>query len=146
MAVVVGIAEVLKAASEQSTKADRVAYLKANSSPALKKILGYTYDPVIEWLLPETPPPYTPLAKEEDAQNVLISSVRKLNIFVNHNDYLNLSALKRETQFIQLLESVDPDDAKLLIAMKNRTMPSFASNITKAVVVEAFPTISKHWT
>ena len=146
MAVVVGIAEVLKAASEQSTKADRVAYLKANSSPALKKILGYTYDPVIEWLLPETSPPYSPLAKEEDAQNVLISSVRKLNIFVNHNDYLNLSALKRETQFIQLLESVDPDDARLLIAMKNRTMPSFASNITKAVVVEAFPTISKHWT
>jgi hypothetical protein len=145
MAVTTGLAEILKAASEQPTKAERVAYLKANQSPALKKILGFAYDPVIEWLLPETSPPYTPLPKESDAQNVLFADIRKLNIFVNHNDYTSLTPLKRESQYIQLLESVDPDDAKLLIALKNRRMPGDASNITKEVVIEAFPTISKHW-
>ena len=140
-----GLAEILKAANDQETKAARVQYLKDNSSAALKKVLGFAYDPVIEWLLPDTSPPYTPQPKEADLQNVLIAEIRKLNVFVNHNDYLNIKTLARESQYIQLLESVDPDDAQLLIAIKNRTMPSFAINITKAVVAEAFPGISKHW-
>ena len=75
----------------------------------------------------------------------MFADIRKLNIFVNHNDYTALTPLKRESQYIQLLESVDPDDAKLLIALKNRRMPGDASNITKEIVIEAFPTISKHW-
>ena len=141
----VGLAEILKAASEQKTKAARVQYLKDNSSAALKKVVGFAYDPVIEWQLPESSPPYTPQPKEADLQNVLFSEIRKLNIFVIHNDYLTLKPLARETQYIQLLESIDPDDAQLLIALKNRTMPSFAANITKAVVAEAYPGISKHW-
>lgn len=140
-----GLAEILKAANDQETKAARIQYLKDNSSAALKKVLGFAYDPVIEWRLPETSPPYTPQPKEADLQNVLIAEIRKLNVFVNHNDYLNIKPLARERQYIQLLESVDPDDAQLLIAIKNRTMPSFAANITKAVVAEAFPGISKHW-
>jgi len=140
-----GLAEILKAANDQETKAARIQYLKDNSSAALKKVLGFAYDPVIEWRLPETSPPYTPQPKEADLQNVLIAEIRKLNVFVNHNDYLNIKPLARETQYIQLLEAVDPDDAQLLIAIKNRTMPSFAINITKDVVAEAFPGISKHW-
>lgn len=140
-----GLAEILKAANDQETKAARIQYLKDNSSAALKKVLGFAYDPVIEWLLPASSPPYTPQPKEADLQNVLIAEIRKLNVFVNHNDYLNIKPLARESQYIQLLESVDPDDAQLLIAIKNRTMPSFAANITKAVVAEAFPGISKHW-
>ena len=140
-----GIAEILKAASEQTDKAARIKYLQDNQSPALKKILGFCYDPVIEWLLPDSSPPYTPQPKEADLQNVLYAEIRKLNIFVNHNDYLNLKTLARETQYINLLESIDPDDAQLLIAIKNRVMPGFAANITKDLVAEAFPGISKHW-
>lgn len=138
-----GLAEILKAASDIANEDERVAYLQQNSSPALKTIVGYTYDPVIEWLIPETDPPYTPQPKEADLQNVLFAEIRKLRVFVNHNDYLNINQIARETQFISLLESVDPDDAKLLNAIKQRKMPY--PNLGKDVMAKAFPTISKHW-
>lgn len=138
-----GLAEILKAASDIADEGQRIAYLQANSSPALKTIIGYTYDPVIEWLIPESDPPYTPQPKEADLQNVLFAEIRKLRVFVNHNDYLNTKQLARETQFISLLEAVDPDDAKLLNSMKRRGFPY--PNLSKEVMAKAFPTISKHW-
>jgi hypothetical protein len=138
-----GLAEILKAASEIADLNQRVTYLQSNSSPALKAIVGYAYDPVIEWLIPETDPPYTPQAKEADLQNVLFAEIRRLRIFVNHNDYLNTNQVVRERNFIELLESVDPDDAKLLNSLKRREMPY--PNLGADVFKLAFPTISKHW-
>jgi len=140
---VVGLAEILKEASEITDVGERVAYLTTNSSPALKSIVGYVYDPVIEWLIPESDPPYTPQPKEADLQNVLYAEIRRIRIFVNHNDYLNTNQIVRERQFIELLESVDPDDARLLLAMKRREMPY--PNLGIDVIRQAFPTISKHW-
>ena len=113
-----GIAEFLKEASKQEGRTGKIAFLKEHGNAAIKTVLGYTYDPKIKWLLPEGDPPYTPADKAEDLQHVLKASLRKLNIFVNHNDYLGVKPLKRETLFIELLESVDPDDAKLLLLMK----------------------------
>ena len=45
--------------------------------------------------------------------------------------------------FVQLLESVDPDDAMLLVAMKDKTSPF--RNLTKELVMEAFPVDTKGW-
>jgi hypothetical protein len=49
----------------------------------------------------------------------------------------NLNAIKREQIFIQMLESINADDAELLVAMKDKKSPY--KNITKDIVVEAFP-------
>ena len=58
-----GIAEFLKEASKQDGRNARINFLREHSTPALKTILGYTYDPNIEWLLPEGDPPYKPADK-----------------------------------------------------------------------------------
>ena len=73
------------------------------------------------------------------------ATLRKLNVFVNHNDYLNVKDLKRETLFIEYLETLDPDDAKLLLLMKERNLVSKFKGITKHAVAQAFPGISSHW-
>jgi hypothetical protein len=52
----------------------------------------------------------------------------------------NLTNLRRETLFIQLLESVDPNDAKLLLAMKDKK--SAFSGINKTIVRQAFPDLN----
>jgi hypothetical protein len=46
--------------------------------------------------------------------------------------------------FIEMLESVDFNDAKLLLALKEKKMPF--KSITKKLVMEAFPNDTKGWT
>ena len=49
----------------------------------------------------------------------------------------NLSQAKREMLFVGLLETIDPEDAKLLLAVKNKEIPY--PTITKKLVNDAFP-------
>ena len=44
---------------------------------------------------------------------------------------------RREQMFVQLLEQVDPDDAKLLIEVKDRKI----KGVSKKTVQQAFPTL-----
>jgi hypothetical protein len=41
--------------------------------------------------------------------------------------------------FIQILESIDPEDAKLLLAVKDKRIPY--NGITQKLVKEAFPNL-----
>jgi hypothetical protein len=47
--------------------------------------------------------------------------------------------------FIQLLESIDSGDAKLLLHVKNKKLPSELKDITESVVRKAFPGIDEKW-
>jgi hypothetical protein len=49
----------------------------------------------------------------------------------------NLTPLKRESLFIGLIESIDPEDAKVLLAAKDKKLP--VKGITSTIVNEAFP-------
>ena len=126
-------------------KADKIAILQKNSSAQLKQVLGMTYDPRVVWLLPEGEPPYKPMDKAFDQESGLFSEVRKLYLFVKGDSptQRNLKPLRREQLFINMLESIDPDDAKVLLAMKEGKLPY--KGLTRALVAEAFPTISKDW-
>lgn len=112
--------------------AEKVKCLAAN--PSVAPILKFAYDPDIVWLLPDTDPPYTP-CDFANLDNELYSQLRKLYLFVKGgND--NLSGIKRERLFIDMLESVLPADAKLLLAIKNKTLPY---DISSKIVLQAFP-------
>jgi len=49
----------------------------------------------------------------------------------------NMKQVKREQLFIDILQAVDPEDADLLVAMKDKTSPY--KGLTKDVVYAAFP-------
>ena len=98
-------------------------------------MLFRSFDPSVEWLLPPGEPPYTP-NDLVDQQHVLIKDIEKLRYFVKgFHDTLNQN--KREAMFIELLERVDPQDAKLLCAIKDKKMPF--PGITIQHVKEALP-------
>jgi hypothetical protein len=42
-----------------------------------------------------------------------------------------------------MLESIHPDDARVLLAMKDRKLPY--KGLTPKLVAEAFPNMAKHW-
>ncbi|CAB4140794.1 hypothetical protein UFOVP395_129 [uncultured Caudovirales phage] len=131
----IGVAEILKKASEIKDDAARVEWLRVNSNPTVHTILRYAYDPKIVWQLPEGAPPYKP-NDLVDQQHRLYTELRKLYLFVEGGNP-NLKPLRREQLFIELLEVVDPEDAKLLLAVKEKTIPY--PGITKQVVQKAFP-------
>ena len=141
--IINGLGEILLDVKEAKSVGEKIKILQKNDSRELRGILELTYDNRLTWALPEGNPPYEPLDKSMDNQGMLYSEMRRMYVFLEGK--ANVSQARREQMFVQILETVDPDDAKLLIALKNRRLPGDASNITKEVVIEAFPTISKHW-
>ena len=111
----------------------------------IKVILDLVYNPNIEFLLPETDPPYTPVDEALDVENVLKRDVRKLKYFLNLPDGEQLRPFKREQLFIEMLESIDANDARLLLAVKKKKMPDELKDITESVVRKAFPGIEEKW-
>lgn len=129
------IAEIVNKAAELKTEKERVEWLQKHNNDALRTVLKFTYDPTIEFLIPDTPPPW----KKNDyigVEGMLYSEARRLKIFIKGGGYDHLNKVKREQLFISLLEDVDNDDAEILCKMI--TKKPF-KGIPKSVAMAAFP-------
>jgi len=131
----IGVAEFLENVSKLKKKEDKIAALQSNDSYILRTILQGAFDPRIKWALPEGVPPYK-VNDLVDQENVLIKDARKLVYFVEGGS-ANIKQLKRETLFIEFLESLAPADAKMILSMKDKKLPW--KGITPQLVNEAFP-------
>lgn len=127
--------EILEKASKLKTKTDKIRYLQENHNPVVLSVLKHAYDPTIEFELPPGSPPYSP-SEFLDEHGMLYTEARKFYLFVK-GGHPTLTNLRRESLFITLLESVHPEDAKLLVAMKDKKLPY--KGITKQLVKETFP-------
>jgi hypothetical protein len=132
-----GVAEILEQASKMKKDQERIAWLQHHNSVALETVLRGAFDSTIVWQLPEGDPPYKP-NDLVDQQNQLYTECRKMYLFIEGGSP-NLKQTKRETLFIEILETVDPKDAKLLLSIKNKKLPY--KNITPELVNKAFPGI-----
>lgn len=130
-----GIFQVLEQASKIKSTQEKIDFLRTNNSPALQTILKYTFDPSIVWDLPDGAPPYTPCPYPAQEMR-LMAEARRLYLFIKGGNP-NLNKIKREALYIELLESIHPEDAKLLIAVKDKKTPY--KGITLKLVKEAFP-------
>jgi hypothetical protein len=130
-----GISEIIEKVSKLKTDAEKIKELRANTTPALKTILQGAFDPRIIWLLPDGNPPYKP-NDLVDQEGSLYTEHRKLYLFIQGGN-INLTQTRRETLFIEMLEIVAPDDAKLLLAIKDKTLPFVG--LTKEIVQQAYP-------
>lgn len=131
----VGLYEFLLKVSKLKKTQEKVDAIKFNDSLPLRIILQGAFDPSVEWLLPEGEPPYKP-NDLVDQEHVLIREIEKLRYFIK-GFYDNLNQTKREQMFVELLERVSPDDAKLLVAIKDKKMPF--PGITVQHVKEGLP-------
>ena len=88
----------------------KIEALRKNDSYVLRVILQGAFDPNVKWLLPPGTPPYTP-NQLVDQESVLINDARLILYFIE--GFYNISDMKREMMFIELLERVDKKDAEL---------------------------------
>lgn len=124
----------IKEASEKKTQAEQIAFLQANANPTLHSVLAHALDKSIKFDLPEGTPPYT--VSEFDDPLRLYQEARKFYIFVVWERQPKMPAMKREKLWIDLLESLNKEEAELVCAMKEKRLPY---PLTVATVQKAFP-------
>jgi hypothetical protein len=134
------LSEVLQKVSNAKTKKEKIQLLHRYKTAALQSILIWNFDDSVISLLPEGEVPYTPNEAPADTEHTrLLHQYRILYNFVKGgNDGLTTS--KREIMFIQLLEGLHQDEAKVLCMVKDKTLGK-KYKITKACVEEAYPEI-----
>ena len=105
--------------------------------PNLKAYLHFTFHPSAKFDLPDGIPPYKP-TDLVDAEALIYKEMRKANYLLTTDSggNPNIHRIKKETMFIQMLEYVHPDDAKLLVAMKDKKCP--IKNITYKLIHDTF--------
>src|SRR5210317_388392 len=130
--------EILTKVNNAKDKPKKIEVLKQNGSVPLRMVLKGAFDPKIEWDLPPGIPPY--IANEAPAgteHTYLELEAKRLYNFVKGGN-AQLNKIRKETLFIQMLEGLHADEAKVLIDMKNKTLNKSFKGLTSEMVKEAF--------
>ena len=132
--------EILELVDSQRTKAKKIEILREYDDLALKAILIWNFDPTAISVLPDGPVPYkeneVPVGTDHTS---LRREWKNLYHFVKGgND--RLSAIRRETMFVQMLEGLHPEEAKIVCLVKDKDLES-KYKITYDMVQQAYPDI-----
>ena len=130
------MSEILQKTSELKSKKEKLDFLRLHHSPQFHWLLNFAFHPGIIFELPETDPPYRPLQVEGEAFGMLYSLMPKMTLFVRGGYRGPLNQTTREGIFIQTLEALEPEDAKLLLSVKNKKIPY--KGITAKLIDEAY--------
>tara|TARA_B100000902_G_scaffold170678_1_gene165082 strand:+ start:412 stop:930 length:519 start_codon:yes stop_codon:yes gene_type:complete len=132
------ISEIFTKINNAKDKPKKVEVLKQYDTPGMRMILKGAFDPKIEWDLPPGTPPY--IANEAPAGTehtyLEVEAKRLYNFAKGGNDQLN--QIRKETLFIQMLEGLHADEAKVLIDIKNKSLNKTYKGLTSEMVKEAF--------
>lgn len=132
--------EILQAVSSAKTKVSKINLLKEYRNPALVSLLIWNFDESIKSSIPEGDVPYTQNDKPiGDGISRLVSNQRMFYNFVEGGN-VDLTRTRRESLFIELLESLHKDEAELLCLVKDKKIGS-KYRITRNVVAEAYEDI-----
>ena len=135
----VPIPTILKEIASKSKKDEKKeVLLKYANNGAFREILKYAFDPNIKFLLPPGNPPYNSVVDESDNPTYLYGLIRKLYLFVEGGNP-NLKSTRREYLFIELLESLHPSEADLLLQVKDKKIK--CRGLTYNLVKETFPNL-----
>lgn len=136
------LSEILRKVSNAKTKAEKIALLKKHNSTALRQILIINFDDSVVSMLPEGDVPYTPNDAPVGTDHTRLEHEFKglYRFFKGGAD--KLPNMKRESMFVQLLEGLSAEEAELMVLVKDGKMNTKYKRITKAVITEAFPSIT----
>ena len=132
--------EILDYVESQKTKAKKVQALQEYRDDSLTAVLIWNFDDRVQSAIPEGQVPYK---ENEVPVGTDHTSLRRewKNLFhfiKGGND--ELSSLRRETMFIQMLEGLHPEEAKIICLVKDKNLTQ-KYKVTRELVAEAFPDI-----
>ena len=131
--------EVLQKVSNAKTKKEKIKLLQEYNTNALRMLLIINFDDSVVSLLPPGSVPYTPNEAPDGTQHTILEKeARLLHHFFKGGS--NVSQVKRESMFVQILEGPNAGEAEALILAKDKRIGK-RWKITKACVSEAYPSI-----
>ena len=100
----------------------------------LKALFAHAFLDSHKWLLPEGEPPFKPASEPMGmTETNLYTEAKRLYVFMKPE----LTPIKRETLFINLLEGIHPEEAKVVIAVKDQKLHKLYPKITHKLVSDA---------
>jgi len=161
--------EVLDLVSKQRSKAKKIEVLKKYEHISLKAIFIWNFDESLKSALPEGEVPYSGFEDQASSNGTLSTKISEETRRMHETDsfsmgssdknghttirreYKNfyhfikggndgMSAVRRETMFINILEGLHPLEADILCLIKDKKLTD-RYKITKEIVTEAYPDI-----
>ena len=125
--------EILKKANESQDPVQTLKeYLQKDSR--LSTVLGYALNPNFKMPLPDGTPPYIPSQHPIGVAPVeILNTHNKLYIMYNKDT----KQYRKEEIFVQWLEDMAPEEADLMIKIKDQTLPEAFSKLTLDVYLSA---------
>ena len=131
--------EVFDEFEQAPSKKSKMETIQRNLSQLLIQVLELTFHPKYQWLVDEMPEDYrVPDTKPGISLCQLSTEIRKLYLFQKGNPTAEgLSDRKRHELLIQLLESLEPREAEVIIGIFKKDQG--VKGLTYNFVKEAFP-------
>lgn len=109
----------------------------ANLRKEVKVLMWYTFRKDVTFDLPEGAPPYNEMEIPSNmGLNRLPAEIRKLEYLLPAS---NMNRIKKEKIFIEILEAVSPEEAKLVLQVKDKKLSY--KGINRKLVEEALPEV-----
>ena len=132
------ISEIFTKINNAKDKPKKIEVLRQYDTPGMRMILKGAFDPKIEWDLPVGDPPYISNEAPAGTEHTYleVEAKRLYNFAKGGNDTIN--KIRKETLFIQMLEGLHADEAKVLLDIKNKSLNKTYKGLTSEMVKEAF--------
>ncbi len=132
--------EIFDAVSSERIGSKKIEILQRFNENYIKSVLIWNFDPSITSVIPDGEVPIQPKENPEVSPS---SSIKKewskfYNFVKGGNDSMN--KLRKETMFINILESLHPLEAEILVLVKDKKLQT-KYNITKEIVTQSYPDI-----
>ena len=130
--------EIFTKINNAKDKPKKIEVLRQYDTPAMRMVLKGAFDPKIIWDLPPGTPPYIENEAPAGTEHTYleVEAKRLYNFAKGGNDTIN--KIRKETLFIQMLEGLHADEAKVLLDIKNKSLNKTYKGLTSEMVKEAF--------
>ena len=130
--------EILDKVHKAKTKDQKIKLLREHGSSQLRAVLKSSFDPKIEWVLPEGDVPYAKNdAPAGTEHTTLATESRKLWHFIKGADN-ETPQWKKEQMFVQMLEGLHESEAELLVNAKDKKLHQVYKGLSHNGVKEAY--------
>lgn len=133
------VPQVLEEVEKQQNKDGKIRILRSYDSPVLRGMLKLNFDSTMKMDLPPGEPPF-----KKDTS--IPEGYSESNLYVEHRRFYiwldptkNLSKMRKESLFIQMLEGMHWKESELVCLAKDKKIDSKYKSITHELVDEAFP-------
>ena len=140
--------ELLEAVDSERVKTKKLEILRTHGDDSFKMTMIWNFDESVISMLPEGNVPYQPVESDVQAnremglpqRTTIRNSARNFYRFIKGGDD-QMNKIKREGLFINILETLPPPEADILVLVKDKALNT-KYNITKELVAEAYPEIT----